>query len=75
MDWNKIVGSNVRRLRVERRLTQEQLAHDAEIDVTYLRGIEAGRRNPSVNILAHLASSLEVRPKSLFDDCASGDEG
>lgn len=55
MDWNKIVGANVRRLRVERKLTQEQLAHDAEIDVTYLRGIEAGRRNPSVNVLAQLS--------------------
>ena len=67
MDWNKIVGANVRRLRVERKLTQEQLAHDAEIDVTYLRGIEAGRRNPSVSVLARLASSLHVHPRDLLD--------
>ena len=66
MDWNQIVGANVRKLRLERELTQEQLAHDAEIDVTYLRGIEAGRRNPSVSVLARLAKSLGADPKDLF---------
>jgi transcriptional regulator with XRE-family HTH domain len=67
MDWNKIVGANVRKLRVERKLTQEQLAHDAEIDVTYLRGIEAGRRNPSVEVLGRLSRVLSVQPQDLFE--------
>lgn len=68
MNWNKIVGANVRRLRVERKLTQEQLAHDAEIDVTYLRGIEAGRRNPSVAIIGRLATALGLHPSELLAD-------
>lgn len=67
MDWNKIVGANVRRLRAEKEVTQEQLAHDAEIDVTYLRGIEAGRRNPSVKVIGCVSSALSVHPSSLFD--------
>ncbi|WP_397586885.1 helix-turn-helix domain-containing protein [Sphingobium fuliginis] len=67
MDWGKIVGANVRRLRGEQGLTQEQLAHDAGIDVTYLRGIEAGRRNPSVSVLGRLAMSLDARPQELFE--------
>lgn len=67
MDWNKIVGANVRKLRIERQLTQEQLAHDAEIDVTYLRGIEAGRRNPSVSVLGRISEVLSVDPGSMFD--------
>lgn len=66
MDWNKIVGVNVRRLRIERKLTQEQLAHDAEIDLTYLGGIERGRRNPSVNVLGRLALALGVLPGALL---------
>lgn len=66
MDWNKIVGENVKRLRVERKLTQEQLAHDAEIDLTYLGGIERGRRNPSVAVIARLAKMLGVSPRELF---------
>lgn len=66
MNWNKVVGDNVRGKRIERKLTQEQLAHDAEIDVTYLRGIEAGRRNPSVAVLGRLAAILGVEPQYLF---------
>lgn len=68
MDWNGIVAANVRRLRVERKLTQEQLAHDAGIDLTYLGGIERGRRNPSVAVVGRLADVLAVHPKVLFDD-------
>ena len=68
MDWNKIVGANVRRLRVERKLTQEQLAHDADIDVTYLRGIEAGRRNPSISVVGRVAAVLDCHPTMLLDE-------
>lgn len=67
MDWNEIVAANVRRLRVQRKLTQEQLAHDAEIDLTYLGGIERGRRNPSVSVLGRLAAALRTHPARLFD--------
>lgn len=66
MDWNKIVGANVRRLRVDRKMTQEQLAHDAEIDVTYLRGIEGARRNPSIAVIGRIASALSTHPAELF---------
>ena len=66
MDWGRIVGTNVRRLRVERKLTQEQLAHEAGIDLTYLGGIERGRRNPSVSVLGRLAVSLNVHPADLL---------
>ena len=68
MEWGKIVGTNVRRLRVERKLTQEQLAHDAEIDLTYLGGIERGRRNPSVDVLGRVAAALHCHPRELFDE-------
>ena len=66
MDWGKIVGANVRRLRVEQKLTQEQLAHDAEIDLTYLGGIERGRRNPSVDVLGRIAKALGTSPVGFF---------
>jgi len=44
-DWRAKLGRNVRRLRHQRGLTQEQLAFEAEIDLTYVGGIERGRRN------------------------------
>ena len=51
---------NVRRLRLLRGLTQEQLAFEAQIDLTYLDGIERGRRNPSLLVMDRLARSLSV---------------
>lgn len=73
MDWGKIVGANVRRLRVEQKLTQEQLAHDAEIDLTYLGGIERGRRNPSVDVLGRIAEALRCHPNRLLIEPDSPD--
>ena len=42
-DWRAILGKNVRKFRQQRRLTQEQLAFEAQIDLTYLGGIERGK--------------------------------
>jgi transcriptional regulator with XRE-family HTH domain len=67
MDWRGIVGDNVRRLRVARGLTQEQLAFESRIDLTYLGGIERGRRNPSLLVMSRIAQALGVEPAALLD--------
>lgn len=59
-DWRAIVGGNVRRLRKDRGLTQEQLAFEARLDLTYIGGIERGRRNPSIMVLARIADALNA---------------
>lgn len=56
----------MRRLRQERGLTQEQLAFEAQLDLTYVGGIERGRRNPSLLVLVRLAGSLGVTPVDLL---------
>ena len=65
-DWRSIVGTNVRKRRQERGLTQEQLAFAAEIDLTYVGGIERGKRNPSVVVLARIADALGTDPAELL---------
>ena len=65
-DWRAIVGMNVRKRRQEQGLTQEQLAFAAEIDLTYIGGIERGRRNPSIMVLARIADALSVDPSDLL---------
>jgi transcriptional regulator with XRE-family HTH domain len=65
-NWQKIVGDNVRRLRQARGLTQEQLAFESRIDLTYLGGIERARRNPSLLVLIRIASALGSRPADLL---------
>ena len=67
MDWKAIVGRNVRRLRQERKLSQEQLALSAGIDLTYVGGIELGKRNPSLLILVRLSTALETTPSKLLE--------
>lgn len=67
-DWQAIVGKNVRRYRKSKGLSQEQLAFAAEIDLTYIGGIERGRRNPSLLVLARIADALSVPLVELITD-------
>jgi transcriptional regulator with XRE-family HTH domain len=59
-DWRDIVGKNVRKFRLQKGLTQEELAFAAKIDLTYVGGIERGRRNPSLLVMARVAEALSV---------------
>ena len=59
-DWRFIVGKNVRHLRQMKGLTQEELAFEAELDLTYVGGIERGRRNPSLLVMARISEALSV---------------
>lgn len=65
-DWKKVVGANVRRLRLARKLSQEQLAFDAKLHLTYLGGIERGMRNPSLLVMGRIAEALAVKPSDLL---------
>jgi len=56
------------KLRQQRKLTQEQLAFAAKIDLTYLGGIERGKRNPSLLVMARIASALGVPLPKLLSD-------
>ncbi len=66
MEAKKRVGVNVQRLRREKDLSQEELAHRAEIHQTYLSGVERGRRNPSVEVLERIAKALNIDIEQLF---------
>jgi transcriptional regulator with XRE-family HTH domain len=70
-NWRAIVGKNVRRFRRQKGLTQEQLAFDAEIDLTYVGGIERGKRNPSLMVMARIAEALSVPLTKLIADWSS----
>jgi len=59
-DRQGIFGKNVRKFRKQKGLTQEELAFAAEIDLTYVGGIERGKRDPSLMVMARIADSLSV---------------
>ena len=58
MDMRKLVGRNVRRIRLERSLTQEQLAERSGFTQQYISGLECGRRNPTIVNVYWLAQAL-----------------
>jgi transcriptional regulator with XRE-family HTH domain len=60
MDVRARVGLNVQRLRREKKLSQEELAHRAAIHQTYLSGVEQGKRNPTITVLQRIAQALEA---------------
>lgn len=60
MDIRVLVGRNVRRARIEKGLTQEELAERAGTSQFYVSSLEAGRRNPTVVTVVSLAQALGV---------------
>ena len=61
------MGARVRECREKRQWTQENLAERAELDRSYIAGIEAGLRNPSVKAVAKIARGLGVTLAELFE--------
>ncbi len=59
-------GKHLRTLREKRELTQEELAHKAEMHFTYVGQIERGLRNPSLINLHKLAKALKVSAGQLL---------
>ena len=63
-----VVGRNIRRLRRERGLSQEDLADEIGVHRTYMGGVERGERNLTLRSLERLAQRLGVSPLSLLAD-------
>ncbi len=62
------IGLRIKELRTSLGLSQEKLALKAEIDRTYLAGIEQGKRNPSIKSLEKIIDALEVNFSEFFKD-------
>lgn len=54
------LGSRIRKLRKEAGFTQEQFADAAELDRSYIGGIERGERNITFTVLCQIAKALHV---------------
>ena len=63
----EILGSNIRRLRHSKNLSQEEFAHQAKIDRSYVGQIERGERNLSFKNLLRIATALEVTASELVE--------
>jgi transcriptional regulator with XRE-family HTH domain len=60
-------AANVRRIRLQRGLSQERLAELADLHMTDIARIETLRRDPGVKVVAKIAYGLEVSASELLD--------
>jgi transcriptional regulator with XRE-family HTH domain len=60
MDIRLQLAANVRRLRKEKGLSQEQLAFETGLHRTYISGVERAVRNPTVLSIEKIAMALGV---------------
>ncbi|HMR22839.1 MAG TPA: helix-turn-helix transcriptional regulator [Micropruina sp.] len=59
-------GTRLRALRTDHGWSQEELAHRAGLDRTYVSGVERGVRNPTLDVITKFAITLEVEIADLF---------
>jgi transcriptional regulator with XRE-family HTH domain len=62
-----LVASNMRRIRSERKISQETLAELSGLNRGYLSSVENGRRNVSIDNICKIAAALAVSPRELLD--------
>ncbi len=66
MDLKEIMAINMRRVRHDQGMTQEELAARAELSMRYVGSVERGRVSASVTVLGRLAKALNVDPCDLI---------
>jgi len=66
MDIKEHFGKRVKELRQARELSQEALAHLAELDRTYIPSIEKGERNVSIEVIQKLSIAFGISISELL---------
>ena len=68
-------GQRLRALRTDRGWSQEELAHRANLDRTYVSGVERGVRNPTLDVITKFARTLDIDVADLFPRTSTEPEG
>jgi transcriptional regulator with XRE-family HTH domain len=66
MDIRKQFGNRVKQLRQENELSQEALAHLADLDRTYIPSIEKGERNVSLEVIQKISKAFRTNISELL---------
>ena len=66
MDLREVFAGNLRRLRNAKGVSQDELAHEANVSRSYLSQLEKGTFYASLNIVGRLSEALGVEPAELL---------
>jgi len=64
--FSEILGGNLRKERLKKKLTQDELAHMCKFYRTYINLVETAKRTPSSYSLFRIASALGIPVDSLY---------
>jgi transcriptional regulator with XRE-family HTH domain len=67
MEIRQLLARNLQRLRQARGLSQEELAHQAGVDRSYVSSLERGIYSATLDMLAKIAGALGVPPQMLLE--------
>jgi transcriptional regulator with XRE-family HTH domain len=67
-DPRKPLGIAIKKRRLELGFTQEQLAESADVDHTFVSGVERGVMNIGIVKLTQIAVALKIRVRDLVED-------
>ncbi|MFS0559060.1 helix-turn-helix domain-containing protein [Brevibacillus sp. 179-C9.3 HS] len=59
----KLIGEQIRMIRKQKGMTQEELGERAQLQSSYIGGIERGERNISLETLEKIIHALRVSPE------------
>ncbi|RAK18874.1 helix-turn-helix protein [Anoxybacillus vitaminiphilus] len=62
----KLIGERIRNFRKEKGLSQEELAHKANLHTTYIGQLERGEKNATLESVEKVANALEISLEDLF---------
>jgi transcriptional regulator with XRE-family HTH domain len=74
MNAQALVARNLLKFRIQRSISQENLAVDAQIDRTYVSRLERGLENPTIAVLERLARALDMDISAFFVKPALGEK-
>lgn len=62
----QIIGKTIKAIRIKQGLSQEDIAHECNVDRSYISMIEVGRNEPSVTKIFELCKGLKIKPSDFF---------
>jgi transcriptional regulator with XRE-family HTH domain len=61
-----ILAANIKKYRLERNLTIQELANILDVDYSQIGRMERGIVNPNISIIFDIAEALQIEPNSLL---------
>lgn len=62
-----ILGQNIKHIREQKNLSQEELGFQIKSARNYIGCIERGEKSPSLDVIFDIAQALDVEPKVFFE--------